>query len=205
MATPFVRWLKPRRGTQLQLEPLEERTVPSLLVPQSGGRRDMVYDDAKSILYITTGAGGLITRYNAATDSALTAFTSPLAAQLNGADLTPDGKFLYVAEDSISKVLKVNTTDGSTSEIAASAGAGSNGAFDVSISSTGVGLITSRRLGAAAGGVDLLQIDTSKDTITARNDVPPVYQDSQLFRADNRSTISVMEASPNNSIFSPSR
>jgi DNA-binding beta-propeller fold protein YncE len=85
---------------------------PSVLIPVANGR-DHVFDPTRNLLYITTGAG-TVQRYDVATQTLLT----PLAVgtSLNGADITPDGSALYVADNQTSGtqgfIRKVNLASG---------------------------------------------------------------------------------------------
>ena len=181
MARSLTSFTRETLRPPLRLEALEERTVPSSVVPNSAERRGLAFSDATNTLFFTTTVGE-VRRYSPATNAQLPQYNVPAGGVLNGLDLTPDGKFLYAAEDSLSKLAKVTLSDGTVTEIAYSAGAGSNGAFDIAFGSDGKGLVTSRRVGAAAGGVDFLTLDPATDKLTKRSDIPSVYQDTPLFR-----------------------
>jgi hypothetical protein len=88
---------QPRRRSLL-LERLEDRLVPSTLIPVPN-HRDLVFDPARDLLYITTNAG-TVQRYDVGGQQLL----SPLnvGTALNGADITPDGSALYVTDSQTS-------------------------------------------------------------------------------------------------------
>jgi sugar lactone lactonase YvrE len=194
MPHPAAPALAPRRRPQpLGVEALEDRTVPSSPVPGAANRGDLVYDDPLGVLFFTT-SDGFVKGYSPVTDAVVAQFAAPSGSGLLGLDITPDGKTLYAAETGASKVLKVNLTNGTTSEISYGAGAGSNGAFGLVIGADGKALLSSSRTGAAAGSVDFLQIDTATDKVTKRTDVTTVYQDTPLFRSGDRKLAFVPDA-----------
>src|SRR3954470_17239895 len=97
--TPPAERQRPRRAPRpvraaLLVEQLEDRVVPSTLIPVSN-RRDLVYDGGRGLLYITTSAG-TVQRYSVASQSLLSPWT--VGTSLYGADIMPDGSGLYVAE-----------------------------------------------------------------------------------------------------------
>src|SRR6516162_7513723 len=102
---PFLRTQRPsyqairrRPRTLLALEQLENRVMPSVLIPVAN-RRDLVFDPTRNMLDITTSSGQ-VQRYDVANQTLL----SPLSVgtSLNGADITLDGSALYVAENQTS-------------------------------------------------------------------------------------------------------
>ena len=80
---PLPSATRPARSRRLLLAELEDRSVPSTLIPV-GNRRDLVFDPARDLLYITTSAG-TVQRYDVAGQALL----PPLAVgtSLNGADI----------------------------------------------------------------------------------------------------------------------
>src|SRR5205085_664125 len=58
-------------------------------------RRDLVFDAGRNLLYITTSSG-VVQRWDVASQQLLSAWN--VGAFLNGADITPDGNWLYVTE-----------------------------------------------------------------------------------------------------------
>jgi sugar lactone lactonase YvrE len=193
MARSLTSFTREKLRSPLRLEALEERTVPSSVVPNSAERRGLVFSNATNTLYFTTTVGE-VRRYSPATNSRLPQYIAPSGGILNGLDLTPDGKSLYAAEDSLSKLAKVNLADGTVTELAYSAGAGSNGAYDIAFGSDGKALVTSRRIGAALGSVDLVTLDPATDKVTKRADVPAVFQDTALYRSANGKLVFVSDS-----------
>src|SRR5947207_1983140 len=80
---------------RLVVRPLEDRTTPSTLI-SVGGSQELVFDAARNRLYVTT-TGGSVARYDVATNTLLPALA--IGTLLNGADITPDNHYLYVAEN----------------------------------------------------------------------------------------------------------
>jgi hypothetical protein len=79
------------RRTILQVEPMEDRTVPSTLIPVTN-HRDLVYDPIRRMLDITT-SGGSILQYNPGTQGVSPLINFP--GSINGAAISPDGSTLY--------------------------------------------------------------------------------------------------------------
>jgi sugar lactone lactonase YvrE len=188
----------PRRGTQFSVERLEDRLAPSVLIPVTN-RRDLVFDDARDLLYITT-TNGRVVRYDPDIDQTLGPWQIvPNQGPLNGADITLDGKFLYAADDGATKVWKVDLATGVGKDLVYAGGAGSNGAWDVAIGKDGKALVTTRRLNA--GAVDMARLDTATDTFAI---LGPRNQDTNLFRGQDRSAILIMEGNTsNNNVSTP--
>ena len=95
----FVARKSPRartdRRARLAVGRLEDRTTPSTLISVAGAR-DVVFDAARNRLYVTTNTGS-VARYDVGSSSLLSAVA--VGTSLNGADITPDGQYLYVAEN----------------------------------------------------------------------------------------------------------
>src|SRR6185369_6981592 len=80
-------------------EILESRVLlANTLIPLTGAK-DVVFDDTRNILYITT-ASGKVERLDVANRSLLSPWI--VGSTLNGADITPDGSALYVADGTTS-------------------------------------------------------------------------------------------------------
>lgn len=79
------------------VEPLERRTLlsgPYLIgTPSAGGA---IFDHARNRVYVPSG-GGNILRFDLNTKAMLAPWTG-IGGNLGGGDITPDGKFLYVAD-----------------------------------------------------------------------------------------------------------
>ena len=92
MSSPGSRRLRPN------LVRLESRDLPSTLFYTSTNRQDLVFDNTRNLLYITTTAG-TVERYDVAASKMLTAISIPGSPSLNGADITPDGSVLVVTDN----------------------------------------------------------------------------------------------------------
>jgi FG-GAP repeat len=156
-------------------------------------RRDLVWDQTRKRLYITT-TGGTIERFDANTRTLLSPFD--LGVPLNGADMTSDGAFLYVASgaDGLAdaSIRKVDLDSGSVTTLTFSRAFAESDRWDIKIGANGVGLITSRFGGS--GWVPVRTIDLATDQITERTDVPGsnlhnVRGGTKLSRSYDRSTI----------------
>src|SRR2546423_551200 len=85
---------RPVRRCRPGVEPLEDRLTPSTFIPVSN-RRDLVFDQGRNLLYITTSSG-TVQRWDVTTQQLLPAWN--VGTALEGADITPDGNWLYVTE-----------------------------------------------------------------------------------------------------------
>ena len=122
--------------------------VPSTLIPVTT-HRDLVFDVSRGLLYITT-SGGTVERWSVANQSLLTGLS--VGTSLNGADITPSGSDLYVAEN------QAATTTGTVYDVALATGTvtpltytlafGEGGAWDVAIASNGKALLTTEFAGS---------------------------------------------------------
>jgi hypothetical protein len=154
----------------LHLAELEDRSVPSTLIPV-GNRRDLVFDPGRDLLYVTTSAG-TVQRYDVAGQVLLT----PLAVgtSLNGADISPDGSALYVTDSQTANggaqgvLHKVNLADGSVTNLLYDEDFMEGGSFDLAIANNGKGLFDGIFLGS--GWVPVRQVDLATDALSTRPD-----------------------------------
>lgn len=165
--------------------------------------RDHVLDAARAVLYFTT-AGGFVERYDLASQTLLPPWKVGLS--LNGADLTPDGRFLYAAENTRSLTQgflhKVDLATGRVTDLVydlnPTGGLLEGGGWDVGIGPAGKGLVSARLEGS--GGTALRQLDLATDALSVRLDVPGtapsgrVMQDAHIARARDRSFFLVTES-----------
>jgi ELWxxDGT repeat protein len=149
-------------------------TYPSIgmrdsLIPIQN-QRDLVYDKQRKTLYITTSSGD-IQRYDMANHKLLTPLN--VGTNLFGADITPDGNYLYVAEgDSQPKkgtIYKVNLTDNSVKNITYTPFFGEGGALDINIAANGKAIFTT--IDEGAGLTSVREINLSNDTVTTRANI----------------------------------
>jgi DNA-binding beta-propeller fold protein YncE len=160
-----------RRGhIQLCLEQLEDRVTPSTLIPIPT-RRDLVYDGSRGLLYMTTSTGAL-QRYDVQAHQLLSPFQ--VGASPEGADITPDGKYLYVTEGQAGAtqgfVRKVNLDDGSVKNLAYDLRGAERGSWDLAVAGNGLAFFTTDYSGSGAS-VPLHQIDLATDTLSTRIDI----------------------------------
>jgi hypothetical protein len=163
-------------------------TTPVTLIPVPT-HRDLVFDGTRNLLYITT-SGGTVERYDVAAQTLL----APLRVgnTLYGADVTPDGGSLYVAEGQRNVaqefLRKVSLATGAVTNLPFDRTSLENGAWAVAISANGKGLFDTRIAGSAF--VPLRQLDTSTDTLSIRSDGPgSVTQNTNLRRGADRSLL----------------
>jgi DNA-binding beta-propeller fold protein YncE len=163
------------------------------------GPRDIVFDNLRNLLYVSTEAGQ-IERFNLSTNQ----FLSPIAVggSPHGMDMTADYKALYVADTQLSDgngiVHKVNIDTLNVTDLAYSVGQFEDGSYDIAIGSEGIALITGSFGGS--GWVPLYVLDTSDDTITVRPDVlgrSEINDDVRVVRSYDRSTIWLINNSSN--------
>ena len=179
------------RCRELRFDQLEARLNPSTLISVTT-HRDLVFDAAANLLYISTTAGR-IERYDAAAQSLLSPLT--VGTSLNGADITPDGNYLYVAENATNAtqgfVHKVNLTTGAVTDLAYTRASGESGAWDVNLASNGLGFVTTQYSGS--GWTPLRQIDLTTDLLSTGAGSPgsgaggSVRQNTNIQRSTDRS------------------
>jgi ribosomal protein L24E len=166
------RWRKSskRSRTRLVLEQLEGRVTPSVLIPVTN-RRDLVYDPTRNLLDITT-ASGQVQRYDVAGQTLLSPWT--VGTSLNGADITPDGSALYVAENQTSGPLgilhQVNLSDGSVTDVTYNRASSETGVWDVAVANNGRAFFSTRFAGS--GWVPFRQLDLNTGSVSIRTDAP---------------------------------
>jgi len=134
---------------------------------------DEVWDPTRGLLYITT-IYGQVERYNPATNTLMSPWN--VGEQLAGADITPDGSYLYAAEvtpdfaDGVGYIRKVNLTNGAVTNIPYNLGFYEGGAWDIKIAGNGLAFFTTTFEGS--GWTSLRQINLANDTVSVRKDDP---------------------------------
>ncbi len=160
----------------------------TLLLP-AAGRTDMVYDNARQTLYITSG--GNVLRYQPFSNS----FESPLAlgGSLEGIDLLPNGNTLAIADSANSGGQShfdlYNLATNSLSTVSFPDASGESGTYMVQYGSDGTLLTTSNFAGS--GWIPLRKYDPVSGMLTT---VASVRQNSRLTASSDRHTIAVVEA-----------
>lgn len=162
-------------------------------------RRDLIYDDSRNILFITTGHG-TVERFDVAENMLLSPFE--IGGDLYGGDLTVDGRYLYVADAAVQDdqgiIRKIDLVDGTVTDLAFELQSGESGAWDVSIANSQTALITPRHESAGAAALRELALDSG--TFTLRNEVLSTEGDSgsvgntQIARSADRSILLSTEA-----------
>jgi hypothetical protein len=149
---------------------------------QVATRRDLVYDDTHGMLLISTSAG-TVERYDPVLKSSLAPLNG--GASYNGADVTPDGSALFVAEGQRSLtqsiVRRIDPVTGASTVLRHASPDG--GAWDVTVAANGTGLADYRFEGS--GWVTLDKIDVSANTLAPSG--RSVRQNSNLYRGADRS------------------
>jgi hypothetical protein len=171
---------------------------------------DLVYDPTRNYLYITTGHG-TVERYDVAHQTLLApvqAGASLLAgtqapfqagAPLLGADITPDGKSLYVADG------QRGATQGSFHAVNLSTGAVTDlnynltsASWTVRLDAHGTGVADEQFEGS--GWVPLYEVDTTANTLTPITNDPgsggggQVRQNTMIYRSADRSYVFFTES-----------
>jgi hypothetical protein len=173
-------------------------TGPVSLIPVPN-RRDLIYDDSRGVLYVTT-SDGLVERYDVASQTLLSPWQ--VGASIYGADITPDGASLYTAEGvrgaTQGMLHQVNLDDGTVTNLTYNLAFYEGGTWAVTIANNGLALFDSRFEGS--GWVPLRQIDLSTNTVSVRTDDPgsgfggQVRQDTHIRRGADRSLLFLMES-----------
>jgi sugar lactone lactonase YvrE len=153
----------------LILEQLEPRLTPSTLIPVVN-RRDVVFDAARDLLYITTGSGQ-VQRYDVANRALLTPWN--VGTSLNGADITPDGNTLLVTENQISgsqgTLHEVDLNTGQVTNLTYPLGFLEGGSWEVAVADNGKAFFSSTFQGS--GPVALRELNLATGTITNRQTI----------------------------------
>lgn len=153
------------------------------------GRADMVYDDARDILYITSGEQVL--RYQVGSNS----FLSPLqlGGNLKGIDLSPDGSILIVADQSYTAaevwVHQVNLETGQSEKVFFPRAYMEGGTFAVAFGNDGAAFISSSFSGS--GWVPMRRYDPATRDVT---EIASVRQDTMLKASADGSVVGFAES-----------
>ena len=177
----------PAPAPRATVDELERRCLLSAYVAVNG-INDVVYDAARDLVYATT-ARGTVERYDAAAGRLLAPWT--VGGNLLGADITPDGSFLYVADGNNPQIRKVNLSDGTSVPLTYSPAFGESNAYDVAVVGPRAVFTTQY---AGSGWTPLREIDLASGAITTRTDIRDVRQNSILSRAGDRSGMFLTES-----------
>lgn len=161
--------------------------------------RDIVFDDLRNLLYVSTEAGK-IERF----DLSANLFLSPVTVggSPHGMDITDDYSSLYVADTQLSDgngvVHKINLNTLNVTNLSYSVDEFEDGSYDIAIGSEGIALVTGSY--SSSGWVPLHVLDTSTDTITVRPDVlgeTTINDDVRVIRSYDRTTLWLVNNSSN--------
>jgi hypothetical protein len=182
-------------NVRLLLDPVTDQTVPTVnsgpnLFANLANIVDHVFDATTGIDYASTSAGN-IERFDARTGKLLTPFK--VGVSLGGLDVTPDGKYLYVAEQqpgtTQSFVRKVDTQTGAVTNLGFNRSGAESGSFDVTILNNGKAFFTTLQVG---GRVNLREISLATDTISLRSGLvgaADIAPSTRLNRNTDRSAV----------------
>ena len=133
--------ITPRRFRPV-LERLEDRIALSTLLPYAS--RDLVYDSVRNQLDVVT-TNGRILQVNPQTLQIVNAVST--GANLNGADISPNGQYLYVADagtyGASAYLRQINLNTLAVTNLSYTRATGETGSWDVAIASNGKGLFDS--------------------------------------------------------------
>src|SRR5438132_4137934 len=129
----FVRRSPSRPFLPSFCEVLEPRALFSTLIPILD-HRDLVFDNTRDLLYVTTSSG-TVQRYDPAARQLIAPLT--LGGQLNGADITPDGHELIVANETAMAFQRIRLADGTVTKVGYERESGEGGGFDIAVTSNG--------------------------------------------------------------------
>ena len=151
-------------------------------------RVDMIYDDSRSLLYISSG--GDVLRYDLTSDTFLTPFH--VGFSLMGMDLSPDGNTLAVADAGSGGGSKwvhlIDLPSGAITEAYFTLGFLETGTFSVAYGNDSALMISSQFGGS--GWVPLRRYDPVLGTVTA---VASVSQNSMLSASADGSVVAVAQ------------
>jgi len=161
--------------------------------------RDIVFDDLRNLLYVSTEAGK-IERYDLSTNQFLSPVT--VGGSPHGMDITADYSSLYVADTQLSSgdgvVHKVNLDTLSVTNLTYTVVGNEEGSYDIAIGSEGIALFTGSYGGSIL--IPLYVLDTSTDIITTHPDImgaTTIRNNLRLVRSYDRSKMWLVNNSSN--------
>jgi hypothetical protein len=148
---------------------MEDRTVPSTLIPVSN-HRDLVYDPLRRLLDITSG--GSVLQWNPGTQALTTLVNTP--GTLSGADISPDGSTLYFAWQQTpgtqGKLFALNLNTLQMVPAGYSPVSGEGAPWDIAVASNGQALFDS--ISTTTTPVPVRQLTLGSNAVTIRTDDP---------------------------------
>jgi hypothetical protein len=159
----------PRPRVNLVVEQLEDRLVPSTLIPVST-HRDLVYDPVRNQLDIISGGGIL----QFSTQAQQLVGYIGVGPTLDGADITTDSRYLYVADPasygSRGQIHRLDLNTYAITNLTYTRGSGETGTWDVALGANGKGLLDTTN--TAPSMVPLRQVNLGTGALTTRTDDP---------------------------------
>ena len=142
---------------------------------------DHVFDVERNLLYLT-GVGSVL-RYDLQSQAFLTPFTIGTTA-VRGADITADGKYLYVAGGGTSATAfhKIDLDSGAITAIPYTPAATTSSPWDVGIASNGNAFLTTKYSGGSSD--PLMRLDLSDDSIS-NEPGQTTYTDRNIWTSPN--------------------
>jgi len=149
------------------------------------GRMDMVYDDQRNTVYITSSSAVL--RYDVRSGAFLTSYE--LNGKPTGIDLSPNGDTLAVADQSLSGIHLIDLNTNSVTQAHFIPEPYEGGSYSVAYGADGMLLITSTFNGS--GWVPLRRYDPTTRAMTI---IASIRQNSMLSASGDRSVIGYVES-----------
>jgi hypothetical protein len=181
------------------VERLEDRLTPSTLIPVAN-HRDLVFDPVRDQLDITTASGQVVI-FNVQSQQVVNV-VNLASSPLDGADTTPDGSALYVANPATNGtqgvIYRLNLSNFQVNPATYTRASGENGAWDLALGPRNIGLLDTLSTSSAP----LHQINMSSNTLSFRSDFPApggkVPSGTLIARSADRSLM--LFAEPNGSL-----
>lgn len=177
-----------------QWGPYETCDDPDNLLIDVPGRRDMVYDDQRNLLYITTSLAGNTGEVRVF-DLVARQFIAPLVIDggFNGIDLSPDGNRLVVADSATGVTTNwihlIDLPTGVADKLEFPLAFSEGGTFTAVFTSDTEALVTSRFNGS--GWVPMRRVDLTNGTADS---LPNVRQNTMLAVSADGSTVAYAES-----------
>ena len=192
----------PRSRVQLTVEQLEDRVVPSTLIPVSAAR-DLVYDPVRNQLDIING--GSVLQFSTQAQQ-IVGSLGVSSGNLDGADITADGNYLYVTDPalygSLGEIHKINLNTHAITNLTYTHVSGETGTWDVALGANGLGLLDTTNTSSSM--VPLRQINLSTGALTTLTNDPgaggagKLPSNTLISRSADRSTFLFTESNLSN-------
>jgi hypothetical protein len=165
--------------------------VAQVLIPVTD-RRDHVFDNTRSVLYVSTASGD-VERYDVASNTLLTPFTVA-GTSFNGIDISRDNQFVFVADATQAATQgvfrKFNTDTGARTNLFYNRDFGEGEAWDIAVTNAGHAIVTTEYNGS--GWIPMRRLDLSTDTYSS--EIRSVRQRTHLHRSSDGGLIFFLES-----------